>query len=65
MQWNREIDRCKRLGLPDPEPLPHPDDVIIDYRQGTFRIAGLITKEKATRDRCSSAAMTRNATSSN
>lgn len=52
VQWNREIDRCKRLGLPDPEPLPHPDDVIIDYRQGTFRIAGPITKEeKAAWDR--------------
>jgi hypothetical protein len=52
VQLNREIERCKRLGLPDPEPLPHPDDVIIDYRQGTFRIAGPITKEeKATWDK--------------
>jgi hypothetical protein len=46
MKWNREIERCQRLGLPDPKPLPHPDDVLIDYRKGTFRIAGPITKEE-------------------
>ena len=46
IQWTREIERCQRLGLPDPQPLPHPDDVLIDYRKGTFRIAGPITKEE-------------------
>ena len=46
IQWNREIERCQRLGLPDPQPIPHPDDVLIDYRKGTFRIAGPITKEE-------------------
>jgi len=49
IQWNREIERCKKLGLPDPQPLPHPDDVIIDYRAGTFRIAGPMTKEEKAR----------------
>jgi hypothetical protein len=49
LQWNREIERCQRLGLPDPAPLPHPDDVIIDYRAGTFRIAGPMTKEEKAR----------------
>jgi len=49
IQWNREIERCKKLGLPDPQPLPHPDDVIIDYRAGTFHIAGPITKEEKAR----------------
>jgi hypothetical protein len=46
LKWNEEIERCKKLGLPDPEPLPHPDDVLIDYRKGTFRIAGPLTKEE-------------------
>ncbi|MFL6725838.1 MAG: DUF5681 domain-containing protein, partial [Sphingomicrobium sp.] len=46
IKWNAVIERCKRLGLPDPQPLPHPDDVQIDYRNGTFRIAGPITKEE-------------------
>lgn len=49
VQWYREIERCKRMGLPDPQPLPHPDDVLIDYREGTFRIAGPITKEEKAR----------------
>lgn len=49
LQWNREIERCKKLGLPDPEPLPHPDDVIIDYRKGTLQLAGPLTKEEKAR----------------
>jgi uncharacterized protein DUF5681 len=49
LQWDREIERCKRLGLPDPEPLPHPDDVLIDYRKATLRIAGPMTKEEKAR----------------
>lgn len=46
IQWNREIERCQRMGLPDPQPLPHPDDVVIDYRKGTFLIVGPMTKEE-------------------
>ena len=38
-----------RLGIKDlPDPLPHPDHVIIDPREGTARIVGPMTKaEKA------------------
>lgn len=46
LKWNQEIERCKKLGLPDPEPVPHPNDVLIDYRNGTFRIDGPMTKEE-------------------
>jgi hypothetical protein len=46
VKWTQEIERCRRQGLPDPAPLPHPDDVIIDYRSGAFRTAGRITKEE-------------------
>lgn len=49
LKWNQEIERCKKLGLPAPEPLPHPDDVLVDYRNGTFRIAGPMTKEEKAR----------------
>lgn len=48
-KWNEEIERCARLGLPEPTPLPHPDDVIIDYRKGTLQFAGPITKEEKVR----------------
>jgi hypothetical protein len=34
VEWEKEIERCKRLELPVPSPLPHPDDIIINYRKG-------------------------------
>lgn len=48
-QWEREIDRCRRLGLPEPEPLPHPDDVILDMRKFSVNFAGPCTKEEKTK----------------
>lgn len=49
LRWTEEYERCRRSGLPEPQQLPHPDDVIIDYRRGTFKIAGPITKEEKAR----------------
>lgn len=46
MKWTEEIERCQRAGLPDPAPLPHPDDVILDFREGTTAIHGPLTKEE-------------------
>lgn len=46
MKWSEEIGRCERSGLPDPAPLPHPDDVILDFRKGTVSIKGPMTKEE-------------------
>ena len=46
MKWSEEILRCERAGLADPAPLPHPDDVILDFRKGTVAIRGPITKEE-------------------
>ncbi len=43
--WERELDRRSRLGITDlPDPLPHPDHVIIDMRLGTVRIMGPMTR---------------------
>jgi hypothetical protein len=28
--WDAEIECCRRLGLPDPQPIPHPDDIILN-----------------------------------
>ncbi|HUE80386.1 MAG TPA: DUF5681 domain-containing protein [Sphingomicrobium sp.] len=47
--WTAEFERCRKCGLPEPDQLPHPDDVLLDYRKGTFRIAGPITKEEKVR----------------
>lgn len=45
IEWERELDRRDRLGITDlPDPLPHPDHVIIDMRLGTVRIMGPMTR---------------------
>jgi len=46
MKWTEEIERCERDGRPLPTPLPHPDDVILDFRKGTVNIRGPLTKEE-------------------
>jgi hypothetical protein len=44
--WNREFERCRSLGLPEPTPIPHPDDMIIDMNTGLVRFAGPKTEEE-------------------
>lgn len=45
--WERELDRREALGITDlAPPLPHPDHVVVDVRNGTVRIAGPATKEE-------------------
>lgn len=46
--WSDEIERCEKLGLPIPEPIPHPDDIIINPGDGDVRILGPQTKEQKT-----------------
>lgn len=50
-KWSAEIERCKRLGIEAPSPLPHPDDIVIDMRSGKVRTEGpLDEREKANWD---------------
>ncbi len=44
--WSEKIDRAKELGLPVPDPVPHPDDIIINTSNGEVRIEGPHTKEQ-------------------
>lgn len=44
--WERELERRKALGISGPEPLPHPDHVVIDLHAGTAEIRGPATKEE-------------------
>ena len=49
--WEQELERRQRLGLTGPEPLPHPDDILIDFSTGDVTINGAWTKEqKAAQD---------------
>jgi hypothetical protein len=40
MNWEQEIARCRQHGLPEPSPLPHPDDITVNLRTGTVTIDG-------------------------
>lgn len=45
VEWDRELDRRRALGITDlPDPLPHPDHVEVDFRVGTARINGPATR---------------------
>jgi Family of unknown function (DUF5681) len=47
--WDAEIERCRRLGLPEPTPIPHPDDVILNVNTGDVKFLGPKTKEEKQR----------------
>lgn len=47
--WDEEIERCCRLGLPEPQPVPHPDDVILNVNTGDVKFLGPKTKEEKQR----------------
>ena len=50
--WERELRRRKLCGETGPEPLPHPDDVVVNMDTGQIEIHGPMTKEeKADLDR--------------
>lgn len=50
--WEEAIERAHELGRPEPQPIPHPDDVFIDFLTGDARVCGPLTKEdKAAWDR--------------
>lgn len=46
VEWERELERCNRLGISKPEPIPHPDHVVIDFHEGTVHFDGPMTKEE-------------------
>ncbi len=43
VQWEREIERCRRQGMPDPDPVPHPDHINLDMRTGQIVVDGPFT----------------------
>lgn len=51
VDWERELERRRQLGIEAPDPIPHPDDIEIDMRTNQVIIKGPMTKEeKATWD---------------
>lgn len=45
-EWDIEIERCRRAGIPEPHPIPHPDDILLDVDTGQVLYAGPKTKEQ-------------------
>lgn len=45
-QWEEAIEYHEKHGLPAPAPLPHPDHVIANPRDGTVRFIGPMTEEE-------------------
>ena len=45
-EWSEEIKRCEKAGIPIPEPIPHPDDIILDPGNGDVKIRGPQTQEQ-------------------
>jgi Family of unknown function (DUF5681) len=46
IDWENELERRRQTGENGPEPLPHPDDVLVDARTGDIVIKGPKTKEE-------------------
>ena len=45
-QWEDELERRTALGIVGPDPIPHPDDVIINVKTGEVYITGPVTKQE-------------------
>jgi len=49
--WASVFAEYDRRGIDRPEPIPHPDDVVIDYKTGEVRINGpVMTEQKEARE---------------
>jgi len=46
VDWERELARRKAHAIEAPDPIPHPDDIIINMREGTVIINGPMTREE-------------------
>jgi hypothetical protein len=44
--WEAPFARADAAGIPRPDPVPHPDDYIIDVRNGVVRLEGPLTDEE-------------------
>lgn len=44
--WKEAIERCRREGRPEPQPIPHPDDIIVNPKTAEVEILGPQTPEQ-------------------
>jgi hypothetical protein len=46
LDWESRIEEARRLRLPEAQPFPHPDDLIIDPLSATLTLTGPVTREQ-------------------
>jgi hypothetical protein len=46
VDWERELERRRTFDINAPDPIPHPDDIVIDMKTGEVKINGPMTKEE-------------------
>jgi hypothetical protein len=46
IEWEKELERRNKLGIEAPDPIPHPDHLVINMNAGTVRTKGPMTKEE-------------------
>jgi len=46
VEWEEELDRRARLGITGPEPIPHPDDVQVNFGTGEVSFTGPTTRQE-------------------
>lgn len=44
--WSAELERLRGLGQPEPELVPHPDDMVIDFRNGGVKVLGPLNADE-------------------
>ena len=44
--WDQELEQRRKFGVQLPDPIPHPDDVIVDMGTGQVQFTGPMTKEE-------------------
>ncbi len=46
IEWGKELARRKRFGIVAEDPIPHPDDIVINARTGKVSVLGPMTREE-------------------
>lgn len=44
--WQQAFDHARKHGLPEPDVVPHPDDIVLDMRRAEVRYEGPMTPEE-------------------
>ena len=49
VSWEEELDRRRHFGIVAPDPIPHPDDIVVNLKDGSIRFKGPLTQEDKVR----------------